>query len=118
MRDSISHCNNWLRGPTLIHHFVSFTFADHVHVDEREAILTELDGLPMQFPAMKDWRRGRNISKRDTTFEHAFVVDFDTEEQLVAFLDSEIHDQFVRERFRPNVERRAIVSFECEPTAS
>ena len=60
---------------------------------------------------MRRFALGANISRRDDTFSHAFSVEFETEDELVAYLDSEEHEEFVRERFRPRVEARAIVSF-------
>ena len=63
--------------------------------------------------AMKNWQDGRNISKRDQTFEYAFVVEFESESELLAYLNSQEHERFVRERFRPHIEARAIVRFEA-----
>jgi 2,3-dihydroxy-p-cumate/2,3-dihydroxybenzoate 3,4-dioxygenase len=96
----------------VIRHLLVFNFAAHVDADERAAILRELDELPAHFPAMRCWSRGANISRRDQTYEHAFVVDFATEDELLAYLDSEHHERFVAERWKPNVHERAIVSFE------
>ena len=96
----------------MIRHIVTWNFDDGVDADARAALCAELDALPGHFPAMRDWTRGDNISRRDDTYAHAFVVDFDTEEELVAYLDSELHERFVAERWRPNVSDRAIVTFE------
>jgi 2,3-dihydroxy-p-cumate/2,3-dihydroxybenzoate 3,4-dioxygenase len=98
----------------MIRHLVTFTVAEHVPETEREQLLSEIQQLPRRFSSMRNWSMGTNISKRDQTFEYAFVVDFASEEELVAYLDSEHHQTFVRDRFRPNVSQRAIVSFEFE----
>lgn len=95
----------------MIRHIVSWNFADHVDADTRAAILAELDALPTHFPTMRGWSRGDNISRRDDTYAHAFVVDFADEAELVGYLDSAVHEQFVAERWKPNVRDRAITSF-------
>jgi antibiotic biosynthesis monooxygenase (ABM) superfamily enzyme len=96
----------------MIKHFVAFRFKPSASAQLREDILAELRTFPAHYPAMRNWNDGRNISKRDQTFEYGFTVEFDKEEELLAYLNSERHEHFVRERFRPNVETRAIVSFE------
>ncbi len=102
----------------MIRHVLTWNFDEDVDAETRAAICAELDALPSHFPAMRNWTRGDNISKRDRTYAHAFVVDFDTEEELVAYLDSERHERFVAERWRPNVSDRAITSFEViDPSA-
>lgn len=95
----------------MIRHVVAFRFRPELPEPERAALLAELEALPGRFPAMRRFALGPNISRRDDTFSHAFSVEFDTEVELVAYLDSEEHERFVRERFRPLVEARAIVSF-------
>lgn len=95
----------------MIRHVVAFRFRQDVPEEERAELLAELEALPEIFPAMRRFALGENISRRDDTFGHAFSVEFESEEALVAYLDSEEHEHFVRERFRPRVEGRAIVSF-------
>jgi len=96
----------------MIRHCVAFRFSEDVADVERDAVIDELNEFPSFYPAMRRWALGRNISKRDDTFTYAFSVEFENEEELVAYLDSERHRRFVRERFRPSVASRAIVSFE------
>ncbi|MBO0730854.1 MAG: Dabb family protein [Acidimicrobiaceae bacterium] len=97
----------------MIRHLVAFRFRDDVTDADRQALLDELASFPGQFPAMQRWALGVNISRRDHTYTHAFTVEFAREEDLVAYLDSERHENFVRQRFRPLIEDRAIVSFEA-----
>lgn len=99
----------------MIRHIVTFNFAEHVGSAEQAAVLAELDAFPTHFPAMRGWTRGVNISSRDDTYGHAFVVDFESEAELADYLTSERHERFVAERWRPNVHDRAITSFEFEP---
>ncbi len=96
----------------MIRHLVAFRFRDEVGEEERQATIDELNGFPSHYPAMQRWALGPNISKRDDTFSHAFVVEFANEEELLAYLASERHEQFVRERFAPRIAARGIVSFE------
>lgn len=102
------------RGSPLIKHIVAFRFRPDVPDETVKAILEELTTFPQRFPAMKRWTLGPNISKRDTTFTHAFVVEFDTEKELTDYLDSDEHETFIIERWRPNIEQRAIISFRSE----
>jgi 2,3-dihydroxy-p-cumate/2,3-dihydroxybenzoate 3,4-dioxygenase len=95
----------------VIRHMVVFRFRPEVPEPDRAALLGELETLPTQFASMRRFALGENISRRDDTFSHAFSVEFETEEELVEYLGSDQHERFVRERFRPLVEGRAIVSF-------
>ena len=95
----------------MIKHIVAFRFKENVQEDVVKELLAEQNDFPNRFPGMKNWTMGRNISKRDDTFTHAFVVEFDSEKDLVEYLNSEEHERWVREKFRPVIEKRAIVSY-------
>ena len=96
----------------MIKHIVAFRFKPEVPQLEVETVLRELSEFPKQWPAMRGWTLGRNISARDSTFAYAFVVEFESEKELKAYLNSEAHEAYVRERWRPVIEQRAIVSYE------
>ncbi|MGA8296358.1 MAG: Dabb family protein [Acidimicrobiales bacterium] len=96
----------------MIRHLVAFSFKESASDADRKALIAELAELPHHYPTMQRFAIGPNISQRDDTFSHAFSVEFESEAQLVAYLDSERHETFVTERFRPLTERRVIVSFE------
>jgi hypothetical protein len=98
----------------MIRHVVVFRFTADALPDQREALLGELAGFPALFPQMRNWRMGLNESSRDDRFSHGFVVDFASVNELEGYLRSEHHETFVRERWRPIVDERAIVSFECD----
>lgn len=105
----------------MIRHIVTFTFAPDVPEAGRRSLLDELETFPDRFPAMRGWSLGRNVSQRDDTYEWAFVVDFADEASLLAYLNSEPHETFVAERWRPVVARRAITTYAvpgAEATAS
>jgi sugar-phosphatase len=102
----------------MIRHVVAFRFHDDVSDADRQRVLEELDQFPSRYHSMRRWALGPNISKRDSTFTHAFSIEFDSEEELVSYLSSETHEQFVRDRFRPAVAARAIVSFAAPPERS
>lgn len=91
---------------------VVFRFRDDVAPDARDELLAELRSFPDHFGDMIDFRLGRNESRRDDRYSHAFTVRFESMDRLVAYLDSERHERFVAERWRPLIARRAIVSFE------
>lgn len=101
----------------MVTHVVVFRFREGLPAAEREAILRELNAFPNRFAGMKRWRLGENLSDRDQTYSHAFVIEFETAQELTDYLHSEAHERFVRERWVPFVESRAIVSFE-HPTPS
>lgn len=96
----------------MIKHMVAFRFREDVDEADRQAVLDELNDFPGHYPTMRRWALGENISNRDDTFSHAFTVEFASEAELLAYLGSERHERFVRERFRPRIAARAIVSFE------
>jgi catechol 2,3-dioxygenase-like lactoylglutathione lyase family enzyme len=96
----------------MINHNLAFRFRPDVPADAAEALLAELATFPERYPAMRDFSLGRNISTRDSTFTHAFSVRFDTEADLRAYLESDSHERFVRERWRPIIEAHTIVSYE------
>lgn len=96
----------------MIKHVVAFTFKPEVGAEKVAQILAELDTFPARYGAMRDWSAGQNISTRDQTFTHVFSVEFAAAEELLAYLHSESHEAFVRERWRPVIARQAIVSYE------
>ena len=98
----------------MIRHTVFFTFRPDAAPDKVAAIMDEYARFPTLHRGMRNFSIGRNISERDRTFDWAFSVEFDTEAELKAYLNSELHEQHVVERFRPIVERRAIVSYEVQ----
>ncbi|WP_433215882.1 Dabb family protein [Microtetraspora malaysiensis] len=95
----------------MIRHTLVFRFRDDVLEETVAAVLAELDTFPAKYPTMRNWASGRNISTRDTTMTHGFVVEFDTERDLLDYLGSDSHEEFVRERWRPVIDRQAIVTF-------
>lgn len=97
----------------MIRQIVAWNFPADSSDDIRQSLFDELDTFPDQFPMMRNWTRGDNISNRDQTYAHAFVVDFDNEDDLNAYLSSEPHERFVAERWRPNISDRAIITFEA-----
>lgn len=96
----------------MIRHIVVFEFKEGASAEERAELLAEIRELPSRYPTMRRFASGENISQRDSAFSHAFSVEFDDEADLIAYLNSDTHEEFVIERFRPRVESRAIVSFE------
>lgn len=96
----------------MIRHTVFFSFKPDVPAETRNALLREYTTFPAQFPAMRNFTLGANISQRDTTYQYAFSVEFDTEDELKAYLNSREHEEHVVERFRPVISGRAIVSYE------
>lgn len=98
----------------MIRHVVFFSFDAAADDQQRNAVLKGLMALPDHFPDMKDFALGPNVSKRDSAFAYGMTMRFDTIAQLEAYLDSERHERFVAQQFRPAVSQRAIVSF-AEP---
>ncbi|MBO4208327.1 Dabb family protein [Micromonospora echinofusca] len=95
----------------MIKHIVLFRFRADVPAATVEELLAELDTFPARYPAMRNWALGGNISTRDTTMTHGFTVEFDTEADLHDYLTSGSHEEFVRERWRPVMDKWVIVSF-------
>jgi len=62
--------------------------------------------------AMQKFQIGANVSDRDRTFEYAMTVEFDERTDLDNYLQSEYHEQFVIERFRPLISQRAIATID------
>lgn len=96
----------------MIRHTLSFRFADDADRAARESVLDELRTFPDRYPAMRGFVLGENISTRDRTFTHTMAVDFDGQDDLLAYLGSESHEHFVRTRWRPVIAQQAITSFE------
>ncbi|WP_249224889.1 Dabb family protein [Nocardioides alcanivorans] len=102
----------------MIRHTVLFRFAETVSVEQRSAVLSELETFPGRYPGMLNWSMGENLSTRDATYSHGMSMDFATDEELLAYLHSESHEQFVRERWRPVIDHHVIVSYPYDPQAS
>lgn len=96
----------------MIRHMVLFRFQARATDQDREAVLCGLAELPHLFPAIRSFDLGTNISQRDRTFSHVMTLEFDDREQLESYLNSSAHEDFVKDCFRPNVEQRAIASYE------
>lgn len=93
---------------------VLFAFKDEASAEERESILAELRKLPSQYPTMQNWTCGKNISNRPSSIElsHAFVVEFQSQQDLLDYLHSDGHEKFVAQYWRRIIERQVIVSYE------
>ena len=98
-----------------IKHVCAFSFRDGVEASDRESLLLELEGLPIKFPKMRNWICQKNISRRDDRFSHAFIIEVDSESDLLEYLNCEAHERFVKEKFRPTIRERAIVTLPVEP---
>ncbi len=96
----------------MIRHTLMFRFADEVPEGTRRSILAELETFPERYPAMRHWSMGENLSSRDQTYTHAMSVEFPDEQELLAYLTSESHETFVREKWRPVIADQAIVAYE------
>ncbi len=96
----------------MIRHSLFFSFKPTAPNEACEALLREYSTFPQVHKKMRNFTLGKNISQRDQTFEYAFNVDFDNEQDLKDYLNSHEHEEHVVERFRPLVSARAIVSYE------
>ncbi|MGY4596942.1 hypothetical protein ACVWXL_004688 [Bradyrhizobium sp. GM22.5] len=96
----------------MIRHMVLFTLKPQIDDQAKTSVLEGLAELPKHYPEMRHFGLGENISERDQTFSHVMTMEFDTREQLQTYLKSERHEEFVKTIFRPNIERRAIASYE------
>ena len=103
---------NPIGGGPLIRHIVVFRFQDGVPDADRVDLLAGLRALPERFPVMREFTMGVNQSRRDDRFTHGFTAEFDDFDSLDWYLESEEHERFVAEEFRPLIAERAIVSFE------
>jgi hypothetical protein len=98
----------------MIRHMVLFRFATHVSNEQQSLVLAGLADLPRLFPTMKRFGVGINISQRDQTYSHVMTIEFDARAELEAYLNSKEHEHFVATTFKPNIERRAIASYELD----
>lgn len=96
----------------MIRHTLSFRFKDDVGEAPRAAVLAELATFPDRYPAMRNFSLGENISTRDSTFTHTMAMDFATTVELQEYLGSDSHESFVRDTWRPVIDRQAITSYE------
>ncbi|MDB5583107.1 MAG: hypothetical protein JWR80_8283 [Bradyrhizobium sp.] len=94
----------------MIRHMVLFAFKPSVDEEQRRELLTKLADLPRQFPDMRDFQLGTNVSKRDNRYSHGMTMSFQALNELEDYLNSDIHEKFVRESFAPIIQERAIVS--------
>ncbi len=95
----------------MIRHMLLFRLKPEVSSEAQEMLFAKLRELPSSFPAMRDFELGRNMSERDQTFSYGMTVAFESNDELQAYLNSELHEGMVRQYFAPIVERRAIVTF-------
>ena len=100
----------------MIRHLLLFSLNEDVADNVRERMLYNLARFPQEFSEICGWEMGANASNRDDTYDYGVTMTFARQEDLAAYLNSDEHERFVREEFRPIVSRRAIVSFESDPT--
>lgn len=100
----------------MIRHMLSFRFKDEVSEDDRGTVLAALATFPQLYPAMQNWSMGQNMSTRDTTFTHCMSVEFQTDEALRGYLQSDSHERFVIDTWRPVIAQQAIVAYAFEAT--
>lgn len=95
-----------------VKHVCAFSFRGDALETDRELLLRDLSDFPTEFSTMKNWTLSRNISQIDQRYTHAFVVEFESVALLTAYLNSESHQRFVKERFRTMISERGIVTLE------
>ncbi len=91
-----------------------FSFASHADQGARETLLEGLRGLPDLFPVILDFELGRNQSSRDDTYAYGMTMTFADVAAMESYLTSDVHEAFVKTRFRPFIKQRSIVSFEVQ----
>ncbi|TQM72059.1 catechol-2,3-dioxygenase [Actinomadura hallensis] len=96
----------------MIQHNLAFRFREDAPAEAVESLLAELRTFPQRYPGMREFTLGANISTRSTRYTHGFSVKFDSEADLKAYLESESHERFVRERWRPIMDDHIIVTYE------
>lgn len=94
----------------MIRHVVAFRFKSQVAPQTVDAVLAELETFPSRYPQMRSFLLGPNVSERDTTMSHVFTTEFDDEDDLKSYLNSAEHETFVREKWRPVIDRQTIVT--------
>lgn len=97
-----------------IKHVLLWRFLPHISGAQKSIVMDGFQELLMHFPQMRNPTLGVNISKRDSTFTHAFAVEFESMEDLDEYLSSALHEEYVVAGWRPFVEERVIASFEGE----
>ena len=95
----------------MMRHVLLFSLTPSTGEDDRQALLDDLAALPIRYPKMRDFQIGRNVSDRDDRFAYGMTFYFDEKAELNAYLTSEFHERFVRERFQPLLAERSIVTF-------
>jgi Stress responsive A/B Barrel Domain len=98
------------RTENMIRHMVLFAFKPSVDEELRCKLLAMLADLPRQFPEMRGFQLGVNVSKRDNRCSHGMTMSFNTLSDLENYLNSERHENLVRENFAPIIKERVIVS--------
>ena len=96
----------------MVKHMVVFRFKPDTPVEVQAELLKSMGELPIHFPAMKRFGLGVNVSERDQKYSHAMTMEFDTVDELKAYLNSEYHEGSTASRFKPLIQERAIVSYE------
>ncbi|MDX3899329.1 MAG: Dabb family protein [Sphingobium sp.] len=96
----------------MIRHILLFSLKEGATSEDRQAMLDELSGFPRLFPQIQNWQMGENSSSRDDMYEYGVTMEFSEREYLNRYLTSDEHERFVREKFRPLISSRAIVSFD------
>lgn len=81
---------------------------------EEEEYIDAVKGLAARIPQIKRLSRGLHISDGDDTlaFSHASIFEFETQEDLQAFIVHPVHHETRDRVFRRIVGKRVIVNYE------
>ncbi len=79
-------------------HVVMFQFAEAVTPSDAKQIVTEFGELPGRIEEISGYEFGTNIGheKQAQGFTHCFVVTFDSQADLDAYLPHPAHQEFVK----------------------
>ena len=82
----------------VLRHVVMYKFKDNLPPAQLQEVIDAFAGLPKKVNTIIGFEHGTNVSKEGKSegFTHAFVVTFNNEADLAAYLVHPAHDEYVK----------------------
>lgn len=95
-----------------VRHVVLFQWKDSATPQQIEAVVNAFSELPAKIPQIKAYEHGhsQSVEGLNADLDHAFLVTFETFDDLRTYIDHPAHKEFVA-KLRPILERPVVVDY-------
>ena len=95
----------------MIRHIVLLRWSENATEESKVSTLRALHGLAAEVPTVKDLKAGTDFAGRGN-FDLALTIDFDSRDDLMAYLEHPAHRHVVATNIKETVAQSEILDFE------